>query len=192
LINREDSGYAGLFGAIDRGGTVKNVILASADVRCGECVVGTLAGYNNGAVENCAAEGYVEGEHAVGGIVGLNQGIVMNSRSNCVTSGDNELGGLIGKNSNSGAVRNCSAYGIAIGTRKVGGLVGSNLDAGTITDCAASVDMRAAPMNMFVGKLVGENKAKIQPVPEHEGAIGSNPREPTMFDLIGPFFKGFF
>lgn len=190
LINRQDSGYSGLFGMIGRGGTVKNVTLASADIRCDGAVVGTLAGDNDGTVENCAAEGYIEGDHAVGGLVGWNHGIVRDSGSNCVTSGDYEVGGLIGTNVNYGAVLNCSASGIAIGGRKVGGLVGSNLNAGTITDCAASVDMRAAPTNVFIGKLVGENKAEIQPVPEYEGAVGS--REPAAVDLIGPLLKGFF
>jgi hypothetical protein len=189
-ISYKEGGYAGLFGTIDSDGTIKNMILASADIRCEGAVVGTLAGYNNGAVENCAAEGYIEGKHAVGGIVGWNQGIVRNSLSNCVVSGDYEVGGLIGTNSNYGAALNCSASGIAIGGRKIGGLVGSNLNAGTITDCSASVDMLADPVNVFVGKLVGENKAKIQPAPEYEGAVGS--KEPTAIDLFGPLLKGFF
>jgi hypothetical protein len=188
-VRGENNTHLGLFGSIGRGGQARNVVLRGALVRdsLGGTMTGMLAGENSGAIENCAADGYVEiaGSYA-GGLIGANiYGVVRNCRADCVTSGDHGIGGLIG--SNRGTVSNCVTSGRVIGGYLIGGLASENVSAGEITDCASSADLRAGPENVFVGGLVGQNKAKISPMPESESATGS--REMTLLDLIGPFLN---
>jgi hypothetical protein len=47
--------------------------------------------------------------------------------------------------------------------------------------------LHSGPENEYVGSLVGQNEAKIFPMPESEGATGTH--EPTLLDLIGPFLR---
>ncbi|MDR1134013.1 MAG: hypothetical protein LBL05_07595 [Synergistaceae bacterium] len=188
-VRGEDNTHLGLFGAIDRGGQVRNVVLRNAHVNdsLGGRMAGTLAGESSGTIENCAADGYVEigGSHA-GGLIGSNiYGVVRDCRADCITSGDHGIGGLIG--SNRGTVSNCVTSGRVIGRYLIGGLASENVSTGEIIDCASSADLHGGPENEYVGSLVGQNEAKISPMPENEGATGAH--EPTLLDLIGPFLK---
>jgi hypothetical protein len=188
-VRGEDSTHLGLFGAVDRDGRVKDVVLRSADVRdsLGGRVAGTLVGENSGTIENCAADGYVEirGSYA-GGLIGSNiYGVVQDCRADCITSGDHGIGGLIG--SNRGTVSNCVTSGRVIGRYLIGGLASENVSTGEIIDCASSADLHSGSEKEFVGSLVGRNEAKIIPIPESEGATGTH--ELTLLDLIGPFLR---
>ncbi|MDR1137803.1 MAG: hypothetical protein LBK91_05720 [Synergistaceae bacterium] len=188
-VRGEDNTHLGLFGAIDRGGRVKNVVLRNARVQdsLGGRMVGTLAGESSGTIENCAADGYVEiGGSYAGGLIGSNiYGVVQNCRADCVTSGDHAIGGLIG--SNRGTILNCVTSGKVIGRYLIGGLASENVAIGEIIDCASSADLQGGPENEFIGSLVGQNKAKISPMPESEGATGAH--KLTLLDLIGPFLR---
>jgi hypothetical protein len=188
-VRGEDNTHLGLFGAVGRGGQVKNVVLRDALVQdsIGGRMAGTLAGENSGTIENCSADGYVEiGGSYAGGLMGANiYGVVRDCRADCVTSGDHGIGGLIG--SNRGTVSNCAASGKVIGKYLIGGLASENVSVGEIIDCASSADLYGGPKNEFVGGLVGKNEAKISPMPESESATGAH--EPTLLDLIGPFLR---
>jgi hypothetical protein len=189
MVRGEDNSHLGLFGAIGRDGQVRNVVLRNAIVRNsrGGSMTGTLAGESSGTIENCAADGYVEirGSYA-GGLIGSNiYGVVRDCRADCITSGDHGIGGLIG--SNRGTVSNCVTSGRVIGRYLIGGLASENIAAGEIIDCASSADLYGWSKNEFVGSLVGQNKAKIHPMPESETATGAH--EPTLLDLIGPFLN---
>jgi hypothetical protein len=188
-IRGEDNTHLGLFGAIDRDGQVKNVVLHNAHVRdsLGGTMTGTLAGESNGTIENCVVDGYIEirGSYA-GGLIGSNiYGVVRDCRADCITSGDHGIGGLIG--SNRGIVSNCVTSGRVTGKYLIGGLASENVSTGEIIDCTSSADLHGGPENEFVGSLVGQNKAQILPMPESESATGTH--KLTLLDLIGPFLR---
>ena len=67
--------YAGLFGRIGSGGTVKNVVLKDVQIESDNQYdyVGGVAGYSRGNIENCSVSGSVSGSD-VGGVVGYQQG----------------------------------------------------------------------------------------------------------------------
>lgn len=77
-------GYRGLFGSIAKGGTVKNVALAACDIR-GWDYIGSVAGINEGTIDNCQVVFSIlssigTGKN-IGGICGLNKGTI----SGCTT-----------------------------------------------------------------------------------------------------------
>ena len=68
--------YAGLFGYIGSGGTVKNVVLKDVQIESDNqygCV-GGIAGNSNGNIENCSVSGSVSSRYTAGGVVGLQFG----------------------------------------------------------------------------------------------------------------------
>ena len=104
--------YQGLFGYVSDG-KIQNLSVADSYIQAGS-LVGSIVGYNMGAVSNCSNSGTVIGNDQyafVGGIVGENNGVTV---ENC---------------SNSGAVVS------SIGT--VGGITGFNID-GTVSSCSNS------------------------------------------------------
>ena len=73
--------YAGLFGYVGTGGVVKNVTLVDAAIY-GFDYVGSIAGRNQGTIQNCALIGTSNIRNSggySGGIAGYNSGIVNNS-----------------------------------------------------------------------------------------------------------------
>ncbi|MFO8050482.1 MAG: PKD domain-containing protein [Thermoplasmatota archaeon] len=131
FINRSGTDYQGLFGYIDTGGVVKNVILIDSEIT-GNSYVGGMVGSNKGTVSNCCNVGNVSADGTshlsgfyVGGIVGENEGgtiFTCHARGN--VSGGIGVGGLIGFNSGGGTLTNCSATVSVNGDNSVGGLVG--------------------------------------------------------------------
>jgi hypothetical protein len=85
-------GYRGLFGAIGKGGVVKNVALAACNMR-GWDNIGAVAGVNNGTIERCyvvsSSMSTIGTGMNLGGICGLNRGTI----SGCVTERDVWVGG---------------------------------------------------------------------------------------------------
>ena len=85
--------YRGLFGAIGKQGTVKNVILAACNIR-GWDHIGGVAGVNEGTIDKCHVAFSIlstigTGKN-LGGICGLNKGTI----SNCITDKDVWVGGV--------------------------------------------------------------------------------------------------
>lgn len=77
LTIQTNGGNVGLFGTISAPAlvsnlTLENVSIAGVDTEC----IGALAGVNEGLIENCHAEGTVEGSGFIGGLVGQNAGWV--------------------------------------------------------------------------------------------------------------------
>lgn len=139
-IDRPTETHIGLFGCVEEGGTVNNILLLDVEVN-GLDAVGALVGQNNGgAVLQCAATGVVTGDGSlaggVGGLVGdnlfnISDGVISDSYAavSVVASGD-YVGGLAG--TNSGTIVNCYATGnVAVGGASVavGGLVGESTGA---------------------------------------------------------------
>ena len=111
--------YAGLFGCLGAGGTIKNVSLTDSKITYSgnHVYVGGVCGWNTGTIENCYNTGDVSGTGTssygyvyVGGVCGWNTGTI----ENCYNTGD-----VSGTSSN--------------GTVYAGGVCGYNT--GTITNC---------------------------------------------------------
>ena len=92
-------------------------------------MVGGVAGYNAGIIENVKFEGDIKGLNLVGGVVGLNEGRLINVNAVGDILGNENIGGVVGMN-NMDYYRtymlNAYASGTVTGKNNVGGLVGSN------------------------------------------------------------------
>lgn len=86
-------GPRGLFGAIGKGGVVKNVGIAACNMR-GWDNIGAIAGVNNGTIEDChvvfSLMSTIGTGKNLGGICGLNRGTI----SKCTTEGNVWVGGV--------------------------------------------------------------------------------------------------
>ena len=157
FVNRPtEESFAGLFGYVDVGGSIKNLVVINVSVT-GNIGVGGLVGMNFGTVRDCYSTGSISGYDVVGGLVGLNVGII--SYCNCTgsvtgTGSAREVtgvGGLVGMNY--GYITHCHSTGIAAGEGCVGGLMGFNYF-GTVSDSYSSA---SATGNSGIGGLVGTN-----------------------------------
>ncbi len=101
---------AGLFGIIQEGAVVRNLIVEGTVSPSGDAdTVGGIVGLNNGIVVACAFSGSVSGKSSTGGIAGVN--------------------GLTGE------LKDCSVSGGIFGRHATGGIVGTNL--GFIEACVS-------------------------------------------------------
>lgn len=126
--------YAGLFGCIGSGGTVKNLTLENVNLT-GYWNVGGVAGANNGIVTACTVSGIINGSEKVGGVVGLNDlgTVTACYNTSSTVNGSNLVGGVVGDNS--GIVTACyNASGSVYGKGTVGGVLGYNFN-GTLAAC---------------------------------------------------------
>ena len=135
--------YAGLFGCIGDGSTVKNVKLENVQITSDDqyAYVGGVAGYSRGNIENCSVSGSVSGNSN------------SNGTSNCV-------GGVVGQQYG-GTITECSSSAIVDGTNEVGGVAGQTANA-TLTACYATGDVTAErdpKNNTYAGGVVGYNGA---------------------------------
>ena len=128
--------YAGLFGWLNRAGTVKNVVMEGVQITSnqiyGGCI-GGVAGYSWGTIENCSVSGSVSGTVYVGGVVGAQIG---------------------------GSITGCSSSATVKGTVDVGGVAGQTNSGATLTACYATgnVIIEIDPVkNISGGGLVGFN-----------------------------------
>jgi hypothetical protein len=86
-------GYRGLFGAIAKGATVKDVEIASCKMR-GWNYIGAVAGVNDGTIDNCHVVFSIMSSIGtgmnLGGICGLNRGAI----TGCTTENNVWVGGV--------------------------------------------------------------------------------------------------
>ena len=128
--------YAGLFGYLNRAGTVKNVVMEGVQItnnRSWSAFAGGVAGYSWGTIENCSVSGSVSGTVYVGGVVGAQIG---------------------------GSITGCSSSATVKGTTDVGGVAGQTNSGATMTACYATgnVTLEIDPIrNISGGGLVGLN-----------------------------------
>ena len=133
--------YAGLFGRIGSGGTVKNVVLENVQITSDYqyAYVGGVAGYSRGNIENCSVSGSVSGNRNSDGT-------------------DNCVGGVVGQQFD-GSITGCSSSTIVEGMGGVGGVAGKTANA-TLTACYATEDVtveRTPTNNTYAGGVVGSN-----------------------------------
>ncbi|RVU11965.1 GLUG motif-containing protein, partial [Methylobacterium oryzihabitans] len=158
--------FAGLFGAVGSGGTVRNLGLVGGSVR-GSSYVGGLVGYNVGTVSRSYAVGAVtsfdRSSLSLGGLVGANSGTVSRSYAAGAVTGTstgtvNSMGGLVGLNGTGGTVSQSYSTSAVTGSTtgssvSVGGLVGQNYGGSVIQSYATG----AVSGSSSVGGLVGFN-----------------------------------
>ena len=126
--------FVGLFGYLDRAGTVKNVVMEGIQITSNHMFgcTGGVVGYSWGTIENCSVSGSVSGTNCVGGVVGGQQ--------------------------SSGSIIGCSSSATVKGTRHVGGVVGEKW--GTMTACYATGNVTLeinSPLDLSGGGVVGLN-----------------------------------
>ncbi|MEH2873226.1 fimbrillin family protein [Segatella copri] len=128
--------YAGLFGWLNRAGTVKNVVMEGVQITSNQIYGGSIGGVVGsgwGTTENCSVSGSVSGTVYVGGVVGVQIG---------------------------GSITGCSSSATVKGTVDVGGVAGQTNSSATLTACYATgnVIIEMAPKkNIAGGSLVGMN-----------------------------------
>ena len=128
--------FAGLFGWLNRAGTVKNVVMEGVQITSNQIYggsIGGVVGYGWGTIENCSVSGSVSGTVYVGGVVGAQIG---------------------------GSITGCSSSATVKGTVDVGGVAGQTNSSATLTACYATgnVTLEIAPKkNIAGGSLVGMN-----------------------------------
>ena len=128
--------FAGLFGWLNRAGSVKNVVMEGVQITSNQIYggsIGGVVGYGWGTIENCSVSGSVSGTVYVGGVVGVQiGGSITGCSSSATVKGTVDVGGVAGQTNSSATLTACYATGNVIieihPTNNIsgGGLVGFN------------------------------------------------------------------
>ena len=128
--------YAGLFGWLNRAGTVKNVVMEGVQITSNQIYggsIGSVVGYSWGTIENCSVSGSVSGTVYVGGVVGAQiDGSITGCSSSATVKGMVDVGGVAGQTNGGATLTACYATGNVIieidPVKNIsgGGLVGMN------------------------------------------------------------------
>jgi len=148
--------YPSMFGTIQAGGNVVNMILFGDIGNGSETVVGGFCGPNFGIIDNCVFNGMLNGIGGIGGIAGATQ--IASQIKNCttnitITATGNSVGGIAG--GAIGLIDNCSSGGIITSSaNNAGGIVGAclNSNAINISNCQSSCNVTGS---RFVGGILG-------------------------------------
>ena len=165
--------YAGLFGYLNRAGTVKNVVMKDVQItnnRSWSAFAGGVAGYSWGTIENCSVSGSVSGTVYVGGVVGAQiGGSITGCSSSATVKGTVDVGGVAGQTNSSATLTACYATGNVIieidPVRNIsgGGLVGFNGGNGLLA-CYATGNVTSTGSstgNVHIFGLLGDNYTTV-------------------------------
>ena len=185
--------FAGLFGWLNRAGTVKNVVMEGVQITSNQIYggsIGGVAGYSWGTIENCSVSGSVSGTVYVGGVVGAQiDGSITGCSSSATVKGTIDVGGVAGQTNSSATLTACYATGnviIEINPKKNiagGSLVGMNAGSSLLA-CYATGNVTSTGSstgNMHIGGFLGNNYTTVTACywkNNHEQGIGYN-REST-------------
>ena len=161
--------YAGLFGWLNRAGTVKNVVMEGVQITSNQIYggsIGGVAGYSWGTIENCSVSGSVSGTVYVGGVVGAQiGGSITGCSSSATVKGTTDVGGVAGQTNSGATMTACYATGNVIieihPTNNIsgGGLVGMNGGNGLIA-CYATGNVTSTGSstgNVHIFGFLGDN-----------------------------------
>ena len=174
--------YAGLFGRIGSGGTVKNVVLKDVQIESDNQYgrVGGVAGNSDGNIENCSVSGSVSGRHTAGGVVGQQfGGSITMCGSSATVKGTAEVGGVAGKTDNSATLTACYSTGNVTFERAstintfAGGVVGFN-GGSILTACYATGNVTGTGTetgSIYVGGVTGDNSSGTLTACYHAGTV---------------------
>ena len=161
--------FVGLFGYLNRAGTVKNVVMEGVQITSHQIYGGSIGGVVGsgwGTIENCSVSGSVSGTVYVGGVVGVQiGGSITGCSSSATVKGMVDVGGVAGQTNSSATLTACYATGNVIiemdpkkniaGGSLVGMNAGSSLLAcyatGNVTSTGSSTG------NVHIGGLFGDN-----------------------------------
>ena len=191
--------WAGLFGYIDKDGTVKNVVLENVQITSDNSsgYAGGVAGNSfGGTIENCSVSGSVSGTTFVGGVVGSQWGgSITGCNSSATVKGVIFAGGIAGETNSGASLTGCYATGDVTvendGTNNshAGGVVGYN-GGGTLTACYATGSVTGSGSGtIYVGGVTGSNNLGILTACYHAKGDVSGPTG-TTGGVAGRNFKG--
>ena len=185
--------YAGLFGWLNRAGTVKNVVMEGVQITSNQIYggsIGGVVGYSWGTIENCSVSGSVSGTVYVGGVVGAQiGGSITGCSSSATVKGTVDVGGVAGQTNSSATLTACYATGnvtIEINPAKNiagGSLVGMNAGSSLLA-CYATGNVTSTGSStgkVHIGGFLGNNYTTVTAgywKNNHEQGIGYN-REGT-------------
>ena len=199
--------YAGLFGWLNRAGTVKNVVMEGVQITSNQIYggsIGGVVGYGWGTIENCSVSGSVSGTVYVGGVVGVQiGGSITGCSSSATVKGTVDVGGVAGQTNSSATLTACYATGnviIEMAPKKNiagGSLVGMNAGSSLLA-CYATGNVTSTGSStgyMHIGGFLGNNYANVMTAcywkNNHEQGIGYNKKstEATKVDDTGVTWK---
>ena len=162
--------YAGLFGYIGSGGTVKNVVLEGVQIESDNDMsdVGGVAGQSYGNIENCSVSGSVSvsGTNSIaGGVVGYQLvGSITGCSSSARVKGVAYAGGIAGYTNGGASLTGCYATGSVsvenntTSAAYAGGVVGNNGSSSTLKACYAWGSVTGSGSGtIYVGGVTGSN-----------------------------------
>ena len=181
--------YAGLFGYLNRAGTVKNVVMEGVQITSNQISggsIGGVVGSSWGTIENCSVSGSVSGTVYVGGVVGVQiGGSITGCSSSATVKGMVDVGGVAGQTNSSATLTACYATGnviIEINPQKNiagGSLVGMNAGISLLA-CYATGNVTSTGSStgkVHIGGFLGNNYTTVTACywkNNHEQGIGYN------------------
>ena len=154
-------GYAGLFGAVDTTGVLKNVRLSNPVINSGYYYTGALVGYTAGAIENVTVTGgKVTGNFCTGGVGGF-VGASTNVSFTGTVTGNSQTGGVFGVSRSPLSKLSATATTVTSTateyTTSVGGVVGflGNQRGGEITDSYFAGNVVVQYPGVMAGCILG-------------------------------------
>ena len=181
--------FAGLFGWLNRAGTVKNVVMEGVQITSNQIYggsIGGVVGYGWGTIENCSVSGSVSGTVYVGGVVGVQiGGSITGCSSSATVKGTVDVGGVAGQTNSSATLTACYATGnvtIEINPTKNiagGSLVGMNAGSSLLA-CYATGNVTSTGSStgyVHIGGFLGDNYTTVTACywkNNHEQGIGYN------------------
>ena len=200
--------FAGLFGWLNRAGTVKNVVMEGVQITSNQIYggsIGGVVGSSWGTIENCSVSGNVSGTVYVGGVVGVQiGGSITGCSSSATVKGTVDVGGVAGQTNSSATLTACYATGnviIEINPKK-------NIAGGSLVEMNAGISLLAcyatgnvtstgsSTGKVHIGGFLGNNYTTVTACywkNNHEQGIGYNKEnivpEATKVDGTGVTWK---
>lgn len=197
--------FVGLFGYLNRAGTVKNVVMEGIQITSNHMFgcTGGVVGYSWGTIENCSVSGSVSGTDCVGGVVGSQKaGSIIGCCTSATVKGTHYVGGVAGEKW--GTMTACYATGnvtLEIASQKNnfgGGVVGLN-GGSRVLACYATGNVTSTGSStgkVHIGGFLGNNYTTVTACywkNNHEQGIGYNKEnivpEATKVDGTGVTWK---
>ncbi len=162
--------FVGLFGYLNRAGTVKNVVMEGIQITSNHMFgcTGGVVGYSWGTIENCSVSGSVSGTDCVGGVVGSQKaGSIIGCCTSATVNGTHYVGGVAGEKW--GTMTACYATGnvtLEIASQKNlsgGGVVGLN-GGSRVLACYATGNVTSTGSstgNVHIGGLFGDSYTTV-------------------------------
>ena len=171
-VTTNDEGV-GLFGWLNRAGSVKNVVMEGVQITSNQIYggsIGGVVGSSYGTIENCSVSGSISGTVYVGGVVGVQiGGSITGCSSSATVKGLAYVGGVAGETNSGATMAACYATGnVTIEMHPInnilgGGLVGFNAGSSVLA-CYATGNVTSTGSstgNVYIGGFLGGNYTTV-------------------------------